>query len=58
MELVTIGKTTYNKDAICEMSISEFKKRYKGVLGERCESTYYKVTGKKKPSKKKKEDSE
>jgi len=53
MELVTIGKTTYNKDAICEMSISEFKKRYKSVLGENVESTYYKVTGKKKPKKKK-----
>jgi len=53
MELVTIGKTTYNKDAICEMSISEFKKRYNSILGANCESTYYKVTGKKKPKKKK-----
>jgi len=55
MSWVTIGKTTYNKDAICEMSISEFKKRYNNVLGANCESTYYKVTGKKKPSKKKKD---
>ena len=53
MELVTIGKTTYNKDAICEMRISEFKKRYNKTLGANCESTYYKVTGKKKPKKKK-----
>ena len=51
-EWVKLGQTEYNKEAICSMSLTEFKKIFSKKLGVNTDNFYYKITGKKKKSKK------
>ncbi len=48
---INIGKTSFNKGAIKEMSFAKFKKSY-SHLGDKAEEIFFKITGKKKPKKK------
>lgn len=55
MEWVKIDKHEFNIEAVKSMSLSEFKKLYSNVLSDKVEVIYYKISGKKKSSKKRKE---
>jgi len=54
MNWIKLGKHQFNVEAIKLMSITEFKKQFK-YLGDNAEGYYYKITGKKKSTKKKKD---
>lgn len=55
MAFIKIGRHEFNVEAVKSMSVSQFKKQFANLLGDNSESCYYRITGKKKPSKKKKE---
>jgi len=52
MGWIKIGSHEFNVEAIKQMSESQFKKSH-SKLGDNCSEIYYKITGKKKPKKKK-----
>ena len=53
-----VGKHEFNVEAVKSMTLSQFSKQFQKSLGDNCDVIYYKITGKKKSSKKKKETGE